>query len=175
MAALLQPNEKSSYFSSLHFAELLSPPAIAGGEPSDFDACQYFDGALEAPMLRMMESGDLYECQMEYEEVKRRKAEAGCRIGFRTKSEVEVLDDGFKWRKYGKKAVKNSPNPRNYYRCSSTGCEVKKRVERDRSDSNYVITIYEGTHNHMSPDCRPYTTDFPQPAISSHSFLKPTP
>ena len=36
----------------------------------------------------------------------------GYRIGFRTKSEVEILDDGFKWRKYGKKSVKNSPNPR---------------------------------------------------------------
>jgi hypothetical protein len=34
------------------------------------------------------------------------------RIGFRTRSEVEILDDGFKWRKYGKKAVKSSPNPR---------------------------------------------------------------
>lgn len=34
------------------------------------------------------------------------------RIGFRTRSEVDVLDDGFKWRKYGKKAVKSSPNPR---------------------------------------------------------------
>ena len=33
-------------------------------------------------------------------------------IGFRTRSEVDVLDDGFKWRKYGKKAVKSSPNPR---------------------------------------------------------------
>ena len=28
------------------------------------------------------------------------------------KSEVEVMDDGFRWRKYGKKSVKNSPNPR---------------------------------------------------------------
>jgi hypothetical protein len=34
------------------------------------------------------------------------------RIGFRTRSEVDVLDDGFKWRKYGKKTVKSSPNPR---------------------------------------------------------------
>jgi hypothetical protein len=34
------------------------------------------------------------------------------RVAFRTISEVEVLDDGFKWRKYGKKMVKNSPNPR---------------------------------------------------------------
>ncbi|OEL26928.1 putative WRKY transcription factor 50 [Dichanthelium oligosanthes] len=73
------------------------------------------------------------------------------RIGFRTRSEVEILDDGFKWRKYGKKAVKNSPNPRNYYRCSSEGCGVKKRVERDRDDPRYVITTYDGIHNHVSP------------------------
>ena len=34
------------------------------------------------------------------------------RIAFRVRSEEEVLDDGYKWRKYGKKSVKNSPNPR---------------------------------------------------------------
>lgn len=34
------------------------------------------------------------------------------RIAFRMRSEVEIVDDGYKWRKYGKKAVKNSPNPR---------------------------------------------------------------
>ncbi|WOL00333.1 hypothetical protein Cni_G09046 [Canna indica] len=73
------------------------------------------------------------------------------RIAFRMKSEVETLDDGYKWRKYGKKSVKNSPNPRNYYRCSTEGCSVKKRVERDREDPSYVITTYEGTHNHLSP------------------------
>ncbi|MED6145495.1 WRKY Transcription Factor, variant 2 [Stylosanthes scabra] len=33
------------------------------------------------------------------------------RVAFKTKSEVEILDDGFRWRKYGKKMVKNSPNP----------------------------------------------------------------
>lgn len=38
--------------------------------------------------------------------------EAGHRVAFKTKSELEVMDDGFKWRKYGKKSVKNSPNPR---------------------------------------------------------------
>ncbi|XP_021311135.1 WRKY transcription factor WRKY24 isoform X2 [Sorghum bicolor] len=73
------------------------------------------------------------------------------RIGFRTRSEVDVLDDGFKWRKYGKKAVKSSPNPRNYYRCSSEGCGVKKRVERDSDDPRYVITTYDGVHNHAAP------------------------
>lgn len=28
---------------------------------------------------------------------------------------------------------------------------MKKRVERDRDDSSYVITTYEGVHNHESP------------------------
>ncbi|KAM0933500.1 putative transcription factor WRKY family [Dioscorea sansibarensis] len=84
-------------------------------------------------------------------DMKRQKVDAGLKIGFRTKSEVEILDDGFKWRKYGKKSVKNSPNPRNYYRCSSEGCGVKKRVERDPENSEYVITVYEGVHNHESP------------------------
>ncbi|CAM0957461.1 unnamed protein product [Alopecurus aequalis] len=74
------------------------------------------------------------------------------RIGFRTRSEaVEILDDGFKWRKYGKKAVKNSPNPRNYYRCSAEGCGVKKRVQREQDDPRYVVTTYEGVHNHATP------------------------
>ncbi|GAB4854495.1 WRKY Transcription Factor [Ancistrocladus abbreviatus] len=56
------------------------------------------------------------------------------RVAFKTKSEVEILDDGYKWRKYGKKMVKNSPNPRNYYKCSVDRCPVKKKVERDRDD-----------------------------------------
>ncbi|KAF4400591.1 hypothetical protein G4B88_023384, partial [Cannabis sativa] len=90
--------------------------------------------------------------------------EVGHRVAFKTKSELEIMDDGFKWRKYGKKSVKNSPNPRiendgeyitntyrNYYKCSSGGCNVKKRVERDREDSSYVITTYDGVHNHETP------------------------
>ncbi|KAI4379633.1 hypothetical protein MLD38_005907 [Melastoma candidum] len=73
------------------------------------------------------------------------------RFAFKTRSEIEILDDGFKWRKYGKKMVKNCPNPRNYYRCSVEGCPVKKRVERDQEDPSYVITTYEGIHNHQGP------------------------
>ncbi|XP_017219857.1 probable WRKY transcription factor 50 [Daucus carota subsp. sativus] len=72
------------------------------------------------------------------------------KVAFRTMTEIEILDDGFKWRKYGKKMVKNSPMPRNYYRCSIEGCAVKKRVERDREDPRYVITTYEGQHNHQA-------------------------
>uniref|UniRef100_A0A7N0VDB0 WRKY domain-containing protein n=2 Tax=Kalanchoe fedtschenkoi TaxID=63787 RepID=A0A7N0VDB0_KALFE len=79
------------------------------------------------------------------------RAPVKSKVAFKTKSEIEILDDGFKWRKYGKKMVKNSPNPRNYYKCSVEECPVKKRVERDREDPRYVITTYEGVHNHMSP------------------------
>ncbi|XP_022752017.1 probable WRKY transcription factor 51 [Durio zibethinus] len=83
--------------------------------------------------------------------VTKNKSEVGHRVVFRTKSEMEVMDDGYKWRKYGKKSVKNSPNPRNYYKCSSGGCDVKKRIERDGDDKSFVITTYVGVHNHESP------------------------
>ncbi|KAK8977969.1 hypothetical protein V6N11_059597 [Hibiscus sabdariffa] len=83
--------------------------------------------------------------------VGKNKSELGFRVAFRMKSETEVIDDGYKWRKYGKKSIKNSPNPRNYYKCSSGGCNVKKRIERDINDKSYVITTYEGVHNHETP------------------------
>ncbi|RRT84874.1 hypothetical protein B296_00002236 [Ensete ventricosum] len=34
------------------------------------------------------------------------------RFAFRTRSRNDVLDDGYRWRKYGQKAVKNSMYPR---------------------------------------------------------------
>ncbi|XVE73468.1 hypothetical protein DITRI_Ditri11bG0120200 [Diplodiscus trichospermus] len=73
------------------------------------------------------------------------------RFAFMTKSEVDHLEDGYRWRKYGQKAVKNSPFPRSYYRCTSTSCNVKKRVERSFSDPSIVVTTYEGQHTHPSP------------------------
>lgn len=36
----------------------------------------------------------------------------GTKIAFRVRTELEVLDDGYRWRKYGKKKVKSSPNLR---------------------------------------------------------------
>ncbi|XWS36087.1 hypothetical protein CRYUN_Cryun20dG0053900 [Craigia yunnanensis] len=73
------------------------------------------------------------------------------RFAFMTKSEVDHLEDGYRWRKYGQKAVKNSPFPRSYYRCTSTACDVKKRFERSFSDPSIVVTTYEGRHTHPSP------------------------
>ncbi|KAE8699661.1 putative WRKY transcription factor 28 [Hibiscus syriacus] len=73
------------------------------------------------------------------------------RFAFMTKSEVDHLEDGYRWRKYGQKAVKNSPFPRSYYRCTTASCNVKKRVERSFSDPSIVVTTYEGQHTHPSP------------------------
>ncbi|XP_010506408.1 PREDICTED: probable WRKY transcription factor 12 [Camelina sativa] len=74
------------------------------------------------------------------------------RFCFQTKSDVDVLDDGYKWRKYGQKVVKNSLHPRSYYRCTHNNCRVKKRVERLSEDCRMVITTYEGRHNHIPSD-----------------------
>ncbi|CAM8991684.1 unnamed protein product [Rhodiola kirilowii] len=82
---------------------------------------------------------------------KSQKKEKEPRFAFMTKSEIDHLDDGYRWRKYGQKAVKNSPFPRSYYRCTSASCGVKKRVERMSDDSTIVVTTYEGQHTHLSP------------------------
>jgi len=73
------------------------------------------------------------------------------RFAFMTKSDIDHLEDGYRWRKYGQKAVKNSPFPRSYYRCTNGKCFVKKRVERSSEDPSVVITTYEGQHTHHSP------------------------
>ncbi|KAK4800318.1 hypothetical protein SAY86_020805 [Trapa natans] len=73
------------------------------------------------------------------------------RFAFMTKSEVDHLEDGYRWRKYGQKAVKNSSYPRSYYRCTTQKCTVKKRVERSFQDPSIVVTTYEGQHNHPIP------------------------
>lgn len=82
---------------------------------------------------------------------KNQKRQKQHRFAFITKSEVDHLEDGFRWRKYGQKAVKNSPFPRSYYRCTNATCGVKKRVERSSEDPTLVVTTYEGKHSHVNP------------------------
>ncbi|KAL8142191.1 hypothetical protein V2J09_015223 [Rumex salicifolius] len=99
--------------------------------------------------------------------VKRRKMEIGSmdinsvikpirepRVVVQTLSEVDILDDGYRWRKYGQKVVRGNPNPRSYYKCTSAGCPVRKHVERASHDPKAVITTYEGKHNHDVPTAR---------------------
>ncbi|CAJ1939877.1 unnamed protein product [Sphenostylis stenocarpa] len=76
------------------------------------------------------------------------------RIVVQTTSEVDLLDDGYRWRKYGQKVVKGNPYPRSYYKCTTPGCNVRKHVERASTDPKAVITTYEGKHNHDVPAAR---------------------
>ncbi|KAK4775815.1 hypothetical protein SAY87_023776 [Trapa incisa] len=107
------------------------------------------------------------------------------RFAFLTKSKVDHLDDGYRWRKYGQKTVKNSTYPRSYYRCTTAGCGVKKRIERSLEDPSFVVTTYEGQHTHLisamsrgrlglSPEYATHGTgavDFGQPPITSPSLI----
>ncbi|XP_068656118.1 probable WRKY transcription factor 57 [Aristolochia californica] len=90
------------------------------------------------------------------------------RFAFMTKSEVDHLEDGYRWRKYGQKAVKNSPFPRSYYRCTNNKCSVKKRVERSCEDPSIVITTYEGQHCH-------HTVGFSRGIASPHASMYAAP
>ncbi|PKU62776.1 putative WRKY transcription factor 50 [Dendrobium catenatum] len=126
MAALLEFIDQFTNFSSFHFPEFYSDgqPELdvydyAEAEDAHLfdESCLTFTGETEAvaaaaAVVSTGKDGGEQRNGQENDEVKRRKVEAEFRIGFRTKSEVEILDDGFRWRKYGKKAVKNSPNPR---------------------------------------------------------------
>ncbi|VAI36987.1 unnamed protein product [Triticum turgidum subsp. durum] len=73
------------------------------------------------------------------------------KIILQTPSEVDLLDDGYRWRKYGQKVVKGNPRPRSYYKCTAENCNVRKQIERASIDPRCVLTTYTGRHNHDPP------------------------
>ncbi|KAL3818017.1 hypothetical protein ACJIZ3_003922 [Penstemon smallii] len=79
---------------------------------------------------------------------KKKKKYVPPRVAFQTRSDEDILDDGYKWRKYGQKSVKNNVHPRSYYRCTHHTCNVKKQIQRLSKDTGIVVTTYEGIHNH---------------------------
>lgn len=98
------------------------------------------------------------------------------RIVVQTTSDIDILDDGYRWRKYGQKVVKGNPNPRSYYKCTFTGCPVRKHVERASHDLRAVITTYEGKHNHDVPAARgsgSYAMNKPPPGSNNNNNNMP--
>ncbi|KAL7591815.1 hypothetical protein Lser_V15G33264 [Lactuca serriola] len=66
--------------------------------------------------------------------------------------DVGISADGYRWRKYGQKMVKGNPHPRNYYKCTSAGCPVRKHIEMAVDGSSEVILTYKGVHDHDIPN-----------------------
>ncbi|KAF8369419.1 hypothetical protein HHK36_032564 [Tetracentron sinense] len=102
------------------------------------------------------------------------RAVAEPKIIVQTTSEVDLLDDGYRWRKYGQKVVKGNPHPRSYYKCTNAGCNVRKHVERASTDSKAVITTYEGKHNHDVPVAKNSshnTANSNVPQLRAHTML----
>ncbi|XP_020168255.1 probable WRKY transcription factor 3 [Aegilops tauschii subsp. strangulata] len=91
------------------------------------------------------------DCKRRNIQISSQKALTESKIIVQTTSEVDLLDDGYRWRKYGQKVVKGNPHPRSYYKCTFAGCNVRKHIERASSDPKAVITTYEGKHNHEPP------------------------
>lgn len=73
-------------------------------------------------------------------------------ICVRTESAENIIDDGYEWKKYGQKRIRDRIHPRYYFRCRRSGCLVKKQVERCPDDHEYVLTTYTGIHNHIVTD-----------------------
>uniref|UniRef100_A0A5B6YUL0 Putative WRKY transcription factor 33 n=1 Tax=Davidia involucrata TaxID=16924 RepID=A0A5B6YUL0_DAVIN len=96
------------------------------------------------------------------------------RVVVQTTSDIDILDDGYRWRKYGQKVVKGNPNPRSYYKCTNPGCPVRKHVERASHDLRAVITTYEGKHNHDVPAARgsgSHAVNRPLPTINNNAAM----
>ncbi|KAL4339447.1 hypothetical protein GQ457_08G018930 [Hibiscus cannabinus] len=86
------------------------------------------------------------ELTSEPEQKKKKASISKPRFVVHAAGDVGISGDGYRWRKYGQKMVKGNPNPRNYYRCTSAGCPVRKHI-----DTNAVIITYKGVHDHDMP------------------------
>ncbi|XP_058074831.1 probable WRKY transcription factor 13 [Magnolia sinica] len=159
----------------------MAPPKHRDGGGA-FGLCEFGASSLQRPTSSLWPWGDidggmtskrsagddhLAVASIKMKKVKARRKVREPRFCFKTMSEVDVLDDGYKWRKYGQKVVKNTQHPRSYYRCTQDNCRVKKRVERLAEDPRMVITTYEGRHVH-SPS---HDVDNDPLASSSSSHL----
>ncbi|KAI0489154.1 hypothetical protein KFK09_028996 [Dendrobium nobile] len=141
-------------FNGVHF---LSSTAIGFEAPDSAGGFKPSTGNVEEvgssdPKVANDQSSSSWWKISERGKIKIRRKMREPRFCFQTRSDVDVLDDGYKWRKYGQKVVKNSLHPRSYYRCTHTNCRVKKRVERLSEDCRMVITTYEGRHTHSPND-----------------------
>ncbi|XP_021636199.2 probable WRKY transcription factor 3 [Hevea brasiliensis] len=85
------------------------------------------------------------EAPMETEEENRQEQDVE-----RGSHRLALPQDGYEWRKYGQKFIKNIGKFRSYFKCRNQNCNARKKVEwSDRQPDNIRI-VYEGVHSHSS-------------------------
>ncbi|XP_061981388.1 WRKY transcription factor 44-like [Populus nigra] len=66
----------------------------------------------------------------------------------RGRRRLVLPEDGFEWKKYGQKFIKNIGKFRGYFRCQKRNCMAKKRAEWSNPENLRIV--YEGSHSHAS-------------------------
>lgn len=116
--ALAHPSSSSS--SDIDWVGLLSGEL---GGLRDNKLMTSMDNALTATMLPGNGGvEDRSEGQVKKKVMNRTRRPTRPRIAFQTRSADDILDDGYRWRKYGQKAVKNSVHPRYIFACLRIIC-----------------------------------------------------
>lgn len=90
----------SSSASFVRFPNVIAAHSFGSGSPDAGDASKLSGSAYGG--------GDRAPKDGSEEKIKKEKKARRPRFAFQTQSQVDVLDDGYRWRKYGQKAVKNS-------------------------------------------------------------------
>lgn len=62
--------------------------------------------------MNRKEHGEQYSSDLSPRDHERKTTDRKPRVVIQTTSNVDILDDGYQWRKYGQKVVKGNPNPR---------------------------------------------------------------
>ncbi|EOA12232.1 hypothetical protein CARUB_v10012720mg [Capsella rubella] len=92
----------------------------------------------------------------------------------RHESPTPIYHDGFLWRKYGQKQIKESDHQRSYYKCAYTkdqNCEAKKQVQKIQHSPPLYSTTYFGQHTcqlHQAYATFPIETSDPEDHEGSH-------
>lgn len=73
-----------------------------------------------------------------------------------TPFKMQPEDDGYNWRKYGQKFVKDDKFIRGYYRCTYPSCQAKKQLERSNDGRMEVYCL--GEHQHPKSRGTPVIT-----------------
>ncbi|CAL9111632.1 unnamed protein product [Musa acuminata var. zebrina] len=160
-----KPQSTTRHSAAVQAIQDAAPPEASFGGP-DNSSASFGDSSIDLSSRRSNRGGEAldetepdakrWKTEGDHEELSApgNRATREPRVVVQTHSDVDILDDGYRWRKYGQKVVKGNPNPRSYYKCTTMGCPVRKHVERASQDPSSVITTYEGKHNHDVPAAR---------------------